>query len=67
MKKYDTSQNLVYVKDRLGNETRYVYNKNGFKIEEHLPNRLIIYYEYDEKDNLIKEWDNLGKEYRYIW
>ena len=29
---YDTWQNLVYVKNRLGNITRYVYNIKGFKL-----------------------------------
>ncbi len=60
-------ENLVYKKDRLGNITRYVYNKKCLKLEEHLPNGLSTYYEYDEKDNCIKEWDNAGKEYKFIY
>ena len=65
--KYDIWQNVIYERDRLGNETRYLYNKKGLKLEEHLPNGLITYYEYDKEDNLIKEWDNFGKEYKYIY
>nr|WP_317356407.1 hypothetical protein [uncultured Tyzzerella sp.] len=65
--RYDTWHNLIYIKDILENITRYVYNKNGFKIEEQLPNGLITYYEYNEKDNLIKEWDNSGKEHKYTY
>ncbi len=64
--RYDTWENLVYKKDRLGNITRYVYNKKCLKLEEHLPNGLSTYYEYDEKDNCIKEWDNARKEYKFI-
>ena len=65
--KYDMWQNIIYEKDRLGNEKRYVYNKKCLKLEEHLPNGLSIYYEYDENDNLIKEWDNSGKEHKYTY
>lgn len=64
-KRYDTGKNIIYEKDRLGNETFRIFYDNGMLMEEKLPDGLTRNYEYDEENRLIRMSDNAGRETIY--
>ena len=63
--RYDSHENLIYEKDRLGNETYRSYDERSRLIKELLPNGLETCYTYDENDNLLTKTDNAGREHSY--
>lgn len=66
-RRYDEKQNIIWEKDRNGNEYFYKYNENSQLIERKSPCGLIENWVYDENGNLIEETDNENKKilYRY--
>lgn len=61
-KRYDAGKNVVYEKDRKGNETFRVFNVNGMLLEERMPDGFVRNYEYDADNRLTRMFDNAGRE-----
>ena len=64
---YDNRENVIYEKDRLGNEIHRVYNEKSELIEEYMPNGLINKFTFDEAGNLITYENNNGKKSTYLY
>ena len=61
-RKYDEAKNLIWKKDRRGNEHFRVYNSNGLLSEEQEPDGLIKNYIYNDDGLPVRVWDNSGRE-----
>ena len=64
-KRYDAGKNIIYEKDRMGNEIFRTFHENGMLLEETMPDGLKRSYEYDEQDRLLRMYDNAGRETCY--
>lgn len=61
-KRYNAGKNVIYEKDRKGNETFRIFNENGLLLEERMPNGFVRNYEYDADNRLTRMYDNTGRE-----
>lgn len=61
-KRYDAGKNVIYEKDRKGNETFRRFDAQGMLLEERFPDGLVKNYEYDSDNRLTKMYDNAGRE-----
>lgn len=64
-KHYDAGKNIIYEKDRRGNEIFRTFHEDGMLLEEKMPDGLVKGYEYDEEKRLIRMFDNAGRETLY--
>lgn len=64
-KRYDAGKNIIYEKDRMGNEIHRTFHENGMLLEERLPDGLIRSCEYDEENRITRMSDNAGRETLY--
>ncbi|SDL50114.1 RHS repeat-associated core domain-containing protein [Dendrosporobacter quercicolus] len=62
---YDDKENIIWQKDRSGNETRRTYNQASQLTAEFYPNGLMHTLEYDAAGRKIGESDNSGVDIRY--
>lgn len=65
--RFDENQNVIWQKDRNGQELHRVYDEYSQLLEERLPNGLVVNYAYDESGNLIRQWDNSGRDTSYSY
>lgn len=65
--RFDENQNVIWQRDRNGQELHRVYDEYSQLLEERLPNGLVVNYAYDESGNLIRQWDNSGRDTSYSY